>query len=297
MRVSQLNTTREVLHQMEALNRKQLVLQRKTATGMEVERPSDNPAAAARVIRIDTERQQAMQLRQNLHEAETHLHLGSKNLQAFQDLVTRTREIAALSGGTTGPDKMAAYAKEMEGLTEQAFHLANSTYQGQFLFGGLATDAPPFDATRNGDGLLTAATYQGANETTRIQAGQDFVVATRLDGTQARGLEDVITTFVAVRDALAAGDKEALNGQAGALGAHEDALVFSQAGLNGDLTRIEWTRLREDERFLALGEDRGRVADADLAQVITQLNQASVAYQAALQTSTMFLNHSLLNFI
>lgn len=297
MRVSQLNTTAEIISQIEGLNRKQLQLQQKVATGLEVQRPSDDPVAASEVIKIDSERKTSIQFRKNLEEANSLLLIGSENLQAFHDLVSRAREIVSLSGGTANDERMIAYSEEMEGLVEQAYNMVNSTYRGSSLFGGQATDMKPFSDTRDPDGKLTGVSYNGATATTGLQVAKDFSINTRLGGDDAAGFSTIIDNLIAARDALSNTDRSALSAADSGLGGAEDQILLSQADLNGDLARVEWIRSREDDRFLTLQESRSRAADADLAEVITQLNQAGVAYQAALQTSTLIMNQSLLNFL
>lgn len=297
MRVSQLNTTNEVISQIDRLNRRQLVLQQKVATGLEIQRPSDNPASASSVVKIDTERRAAIQLRKNLQEAESTLQVGTRNLEAFQDLITRSREIIALSGGASSPERMQTYAREIEGIVEQAVNLGNTSYRGKSLFGGQAIDSPPFSSLRDANGRITSVSYLGSSDATTLQIGADFAVDTRLPGSSAAGFVPIIEGLIQVRDALFAADPDALRLAQDPLAAGEDHVLLAQAELNGDLARIEWIRLREDNRFLTLEEDRSLAADADLAEVITQLNQAGVAYQAALQTSAQLLSTSLLNFL
>lgn len=297
MRVSQLNTTQEIISQVESLNRRQLLLQQKVATGLDVRRPSDDPAAAAEVVRIDAERMASIQFRKNLQEGESVLRVGSENLRAFHNLVSRAREIIALSGGTSSDEKMLAYSQEMEGLVEQAFSTLNATYRGKSLFGGQATDRQPFEGTRDAAGKLTAVNYVGAPDTTSSRVAGDFSIDTRLGGTEAGGFTSILSDLISARDALQATDRPALNTIDPRLTGAEDEILVAQADLNGNLARVEWIRARENERFLTLQESRSEAADADLSETITQLNQASVAYQAALQTSTLVLNQSLLNFL
>ncbi len=297
MRVSQLNTSNAIIQQIESLNRRQLLLQRKTATGLEVEKPSDNPTAAAETVRIDAERRNAIQYRKNLQEAESTLQIGSEHLGALHDLLIRAREIIALAGGASSDEKMQAYAREMEGLAEQAFDSVNASFRGKSLFGGQAVDAPPFDESRDAGGKLTGVTYNGSANATILKIAPDFTIASRLTGGEAAHLSGVLDDLIAVRDALDNGDRNALQATDAGLSRAEDRIIVSQADLNGDLARIEWIRTRENERFLNLQESRSAAVDADLAETITQLNQASVAYRAALQTSTLVLNQSLLNFL
>ena len=89
---------------------------------------------------------------------------GTNGLKAISD---RASEIATLADGTTSPTQLQAYATEVGQLIQQALQLANTQDQGNYIFGGTTTGAPPFAATTDSSGNVTAVTYQGNTDTRR----------------------------------------------------------------------------------------------------------------------------------
>ena len=132
--------------------------QEKLGTGLRVNRPSDDPIAAAqaerdrvRITRIEVD-QRALEVQRNaLSGAESALGDATEMVRKIRELV-----IAAGNPGYSAKDRT-SLAAQMTSLREQLFTLANrADNNGVPLFGGLGSGAAPFfDA---GTGVLYQAT-------------------------------------------------------------------------------------------------------------------------------------------
>src|SRR5581483_9261401 len=75
---------------------------------------------------------------------------------------------------------------------------------GQYIFGGTATQTPPFAVTaQNANGRPTAIAYQGAAERARALVGPGQTVDTQYTGSQVfQSAGDVFQSLIALRDTL-----------------------------------------------------------------------------------------------
>jgi flagellar hook-associated protein 3 FlgL len=78
---------------------------------------------------------------------------------------------------------------------------------------------------------------------------------------------------------------------------NENELVSALAEHGGIQTRIEATQVAQRDRGDDLDKLVSGEADADLPTTIVKLNQAQLAYQAALQSAASIMKVSLLDYI
>ena len=103
--------------------------------------------------------------------------------------------------------------------------------------------------------------------------------------------------MISLRDALTSGDTNAMN-TANTTLSGSDAVITNAVADNGAVQariQAEQTQLQSESTqtdTLISGD-----TNADLPSTIVKLNQAQVAYQAALQTSASVMQMSLLNYI
>jgi flagellar hook-associated protein 3 FlgL len=108
---------------------------------------------------------------------------------------------------------------------------------------------------------------------------------------------DSVNNLVALRDALTANDRTAVAAAQDDLIDDENSLVSSIAELGGIQTRIEASQSQLKDRATNLASLVSDEVDADLPTTIVKLNQATTAYQAALQSGAKIMQLSLLDYI
>src|SRR5213075_1944939 len=104
------------------------------------------------------------------------------------------------ANGTLSDADRAAIAGELTSIRQQLMSLANTSYQGEFVFSGTSTAQPfvadPFSAS--------AVTYQGNTGTNSVAVGQGYSLQVKLPGSQLftapgadmfQGLTDVINAL------------------------------------------------------------------------------------------------------
>jgi flagellar hook-associated protein 3 FlgL len=310
MRVTGNTFSAGLIDQLNKLVDRQSRLQNQVATGQRIQYPEDDPAAVNRVLAAQSESKALSQYQRNidnLHDLATASYSAIKGIKNVSD---RAGEIAVSGDGTKSAADLKSLANEVTLMIQQAAQLANSQNQGDYLFAGTATGNPPFKVNTDANGWVTSVTYQGNDQTTESEISQNNLVAGKVPGQNASGTgtqglladsrtgADLFKHLIDLQNHLRDGDTNAIaNTDRANLAKDEDNLIYHYSANGALQAQLEATSKIITDRKLDLTEAVSRDADADLATTITHLNQTQVAYQAALQTGSMLLNNSLLNYL
>ncbi|MEM8724922.1 MAG: flagellar biosynthesis protein FlgL [Pseudomonadota bacterium] len=288
------------LGQMTALRGSIETLQTQIATGQQLTRASQDPAAAARLRAItrseglrEIEEENAIKLSQDLTSAAT-------ELEGISEIISRARELAAQAGSdTNGPSAREAIAAELEQLSEELFTRANGlTLTDEPLFSGTA-GAPAY--IRAADGTVT---YNGNNDQGAVPVAPGTEIERGVTGPQVFEFDvggTPTNTF-----ALLSGLASALRGGAPDPGAAaRDALTGLDAALDASTrnqtvigTRLAWVEVVQQnqfERSIATAEERSEIGDTDVGDTIARLQQTLTALEATQTTFTRVSSLTLFN--
>lgn len=297
MRVPTNSTSESVISQIQRLAARQSQLQTQLATGQKLFVASDDPAAAGRVMTLQTERAQLKQFQSNASRALEVSQATFAGLKSLKDISDRAGELATLGAGITSPDAFRAYAAEVNQLLEQAVQVGNSKFRDDSLFAGTAVDADAFTVTRDVSGDITAVAYAGNANQASIQVSDTSSLTPSSTPATNTGIRDFINGLVALRDAMLAGDASAVTAARPALDTAENLLVDSLAQHGAVQLRIEVSQTQQQTRADDIEKLISSEADADLPETVVRLSQTSTAYEAALSSTTKILQLSLLDYL
>jgi flagellar hook-associated protein 3 FlgL len=121
-------------------------IQQQVDTGKRVLTASDDPIAAARILRLDSGQARIDQYQKNLNGAEGSLAAEDTQLEAVTNLLARVRELTVQAGDATlvQSDRQ-AIAAEVSTRLQELVALANSRNDaGEYIFGGNKGQTAPF---------------------------------------------------------------------------------------------------------------------------------------------------------
>jgi len=297
MRITSNSFPTSLITQLQQLTSKVSTLQNQAATGQRVSQPSDDPAAAVRVLNFQAERSRIAQYQRNAQRADDIVNASTAQTRNLLDVSNRAGEVMALATDLLGPEALTAYGIEVNQLVEQALVNANTNFNGEPLFGGTTGNNQPFVAVRDGSGQITAINYTGSAAGAEFQISGNSRISPYTDGTANGQIADFLNSLVALRDSFASGNVPSVKAQAGALETSENNLINLLSGRGALQQRLEIETKQNEARYGDLAVQVSREADADLAQTIVELTQKQNAYQAALMSAGKILDHSLLNYL
>lgn len=148
-------------------------LQNQLSTGKKLNKPSDDPVAAAQVVKLNRELAQTEKFQDNIGVTQRRLELEETVLDSLNNTIDRMRELTLQAGNTTLTDAdRRTIATELRGLTDYAAGLMNTQdSQGEYLFAGSKGFTQPYvkDALGQYD-------YTGDDGQRMIQVAPDLFV-------------------------------------------------------------------------------------------------------------------------
>ncbi len=144
-RVSNLLQSQTSTQQIDSTQQQLLTLQNELSTGKAVNQPSDNPSAAAAILQL----QQLMAARtgwsNNVTAATSQLGEVDSSLNSLTQLLTQAQTIASQNVSSTTPaDQRTSAAAVIDSIYSQAMAIANTQFNGSYLFGGDEGNTPPY---------------------------------------------------------------------------------------------------------------------------------------------------------
>ena len=297
MRISNSSISDSLVSRLQKLNSKQTELQAQISSGQRITVASDDPAAMQRVLGLQADRQHVQQWARNGDRALSVSQASFAGVKELKGVSDRAGEIAVLGVSVTSPEGYRAYSSETNALLEQALQSANTRQAGQHLFGGTQTDTPPFTATRDAGGNITAVSYAGTASAAQFQVSDGTTLTPQTDGATNRKFADFMNTLVSLRDALGAQNVPGIQTAQTGLANSETDLLVTLSDIGATQTRLESSKGVNGSQFADLQQLSSAETDVDFAQTIVKLTQAQTAYQAALQSGAQTLQHSLLDYV
>jgi len=144
-------------------------LQEQAATGSRINRASDDPSAAYRVLGLNSQERTLDgymdTIGQTMSTLEMSLAIIGGMISALADAKVQVSQVAS---GIYGDEGRATVAEGIDSILEQMVSLANTQHMNEYLFGGGATGSLPYSVTRT-DGKITSVTYQGSYEDRQVE--------------------------------------------------------------------------------------------------------------------------------
>ena len=161
MRIS---TTQIYTQGIEAFQRQQVKLaklQQQISSGVRLGKPSDDPAAASRMLQMEQSVSLTLQYQVNIGLAEQRLEREETALASIETLLFRVRELTIQAGdGALDFNGLAAIGQEIGQRREELLALANTRdNNGDFLFAGYQNGTRPFVERRVGS--ISEVVYNG----------------------------------------------------------------------------------------------------------------------------------------
>ncbi len=143
-------------------------LQEQASTGNRVNRGSDSPSEAYRILGLNTQDRSLEGYKETITTLIGTLEISSTIIEDMTSELADTRTLLTqIVGGVQDAEGQKRIAEKINSTLEQVVSLANTKHANQYLFGGNNTGAPPYVVEREG-GYIASVTYQGSDETRRI---------------------------------------------------------------------------------------------------------------------------------
>ncbi|AOY87926.1 flagellar hook-associated protein 3 [Marinobacter salinus] len=139
------------INRLQELNSSLNNTQQQISTGKRVNKPSDDPVAAARILKLDQELARVETYQRNVDLADNRLNQEESALESSVDIIQRVRELTVQAGnGSLAPNDRRSIASELKERLGQLANVANTRdASGEYIFSGFQGSVQAFqqDAT------------------------------------------------------------------------------------------------------------------------------------------------------
>jgi len=334
MKVTDNSTYRLMNTNLDRITNDLLVLRNQGATGLKLNKPSDDPGAIRPVLTTRT------QLQQNERYLETMGHAGDKMastdgyLDQVENVMVRVKEIAINSvNGAMSQEDMTTFADEIAEMKNELLDSANAVIDGKYIFAGFQEDTKPFTENLTYDPALydinNSTTwpylYNGDPNATELEITPGEYMEVNLTGNELflgisndvmklppvpgpgyasdPGRIDIFGVLTRTEEAIRAGNIDDITGPGGSIQSQVTNLEIAanqNRGLRSSLgikaRRVDSAEIQQEDAKIDLEQILSRYQDADMIEVFNDIVQKETAFEAALNITARVSDISILDY-
>jgi len=293
MRVTNRMTFDQAQAQMMAARDRALQAQQQVTTGMRVDHPGDDPAAAGVMVSQGIAIQRLDSIDKTTSSAQGEVQTADGALQNVSTLLARAQQLAVQLGSDTySAAERSAGANEINSISSQIVQLMNTQVAGRYIFGGTKDSAPPFDASGN---------YQGDANVRQIEVAPGLLQASSIRADVAMkgvgGGVDVFGALAAVSTALSSNDGAGVRSAIGALGTSTDQVSAALTSTGGILSAFDSAQQLGSVAKDSAQKVLSAQSEADIFEATSNLTMAQQSLQASLAVTAQSFGVSLLDYL
>ena len=292
MRVSNIGTSTNAILGLQYASKALEDAQQRAQSGRRVERASDDPNAASSIMSSDSSLRALDQYQRNINSATVRSNTEEEILDRLSTMLERAKQIGIQEGNGSASAQTRLVAKaEVDQILAFAVQLANTKFEGEYLFGGdqsgtmpITQSTPPFSTT--------PPTGQR-----RAEISENLVVNVNHNASQLFLSSSVLASLDQLSTALGANDQLAVMNSINTI----DTGLLSVQNFLGDVGAQSNQLESTTQNIIALNATlrvfKSNLQDVDLEEAVTTLVSKQNAYQSALLATSKVLTLSLADYI
>ena len=251
------------------------------ASGQKLNSLSDDPAAAASLVNLRMQSSSDTQYLQNISSLTGSLNVADSALSSVVEALTTAQSVGVEgTNPTLNASNRQALAQQIQGIQQEVIGLANSSYNGEYLFSGTAATTQPYVADPSSP---SGVTYKGNDSANSVEISEGEAMPTSLPGSQlfSNATTNVFQSLQDLSSALATnGD---INGATTEVQNALNYVSTQQTFYGNSVDRLNnaKTFLTQEQTQLTTAESNS--LDADMATAVTDLSQTETTQQALAQ--------------
>jgi flagellar hook-associated protein 3 FlgL len=284
----------DLLAALEQLQQQQTNATLELGTGSSINKPSDNPAGAAQLIKINNLSSQVDSFQLSIGSISGQFSTADSTLSSVVTVLQRAISLGVEgANGTLSDADRAAVAAEVTGIQSQLLSLANTSYQGQYIFAGTANTQPFIVDPTQGSGVR----YVGNTGTNSVAIGNGYQLQVNLPGSQIfTGTGGNI--FLAINDLITSLNSNTGIGAAVTELGNAFSYVTGQRVFYGNaLNQTQSQQTYLSSETVSLSQQLNEIGAANIADVASQLANDQTAQTATLEAIGKTPQSSLFDYL
>jgi len=291
------NFTPEILTELYISQSQEQTTLEQMSTGHLINMPSDNPAGAATLVENMAQQNSTDQFVQNTNTVEGLLQTADSTLSSLVEALNQAISLGVQGGSSTaGQQNQQQIAQQVQGIQAQVLQLANTSYEGNYIFAGTDTTTVPFTANSSApDGV----TYNGNNNTNTVEIAEGRTVPINVPGSQIfQGSGgDVMGSLQQLVTALQSGNITSIDNATTQLGTALNYVSQQRVFYGNVMDQLTSNQSVLQQEQVNLQSQQNSVDGVNMAQAATNLSQEQVTQNATLAALAKVIPVTLLNYL
>jgi flagellar hook-associated protein 3 FlgL len=274
-------------------------LQEQSSSGLAINKPSDDPAGTAAVMKVRAQQRANTQYSTNLDDANTWLTTVDSTLTSSENLVRQAIDLTTQGANTGALSASArnALATQLDGVRADLLNQANTKYLGRSVFAGTSDAPAAFDATGAFSGTAGTSVQRRISGTETVAVSADGSAAFGAGTSGSPSLFQTIDAIsAALKDTTGASDS-AITAGLTALQSGLTQMSSTHATVGANYARVTAAKTSNADDAVTLETQRSGIEDADTTKVLLDLKTQELAYQTTLQVTAQSIQSTLMSFL
>ncbi|MGA2849014.1 MAG: flagellar hook-associated protein 3 [Terracidiphilus sp.] len=256
------------------------------SSGVSITSLSQNPVAAGENVLLLNQIQQDDSFTQSSSMVSSQLQVADSTLGSVVSQLTQAVSLAtSANNGTMNASDVQSVGNQISGILDEVQSLANTSYQGQYIFAGGQTSTPPF-TTSNATSPATTS-YNGDNDVNYLETPDGQKIQLNVPGNQIFSGAGTNSVFGALNNLVADYSSGTVNttqavSDTQALGTALNYVSQQRVVIDGSITQLGAASDAVSSQQTQLTTAQTNLMQADVATVSTQLS-LSETQQTALE--------------
>ena len=267
----------DVQRNLASLRSRYATLSDQVSTGRKVLAPSDDPVAAARLMRVNARASRTADYQNTIKAVRADIESSEGNLAQASQLMVRAHELAVQGANDSlSANDRAALAIEVGALQEQLVSTANARGQRGYLFSGSQVATPA---------LSGAGAYQGDTNEHEVEISPGVRTRVSVTGSEAftaAGGVDAFQTLENLRQSLLANDAGQIAANLPDIETSRSQIVRVQGQAGLIMNRLDTADEALGVTAFELAKEDSEVGDVDPFSAISELTQLSTTLEQAI---------------
>jgi flagellar hook-associated protein 3 FlgL len=270
-----------------ALDLTQVTQQQLTAelsSGVRVNSLSQDPLASGENVLLLNQMQQDDNFTQSSSLVQGQMQVADSALGGVVSQLTQAISLAtSANNGTMNPSNIKSVANELSGIRNEVLSLANTNYQGQYIFSGGQSSTAPFSINTTSSPAVT--TYSGDHDVNYLETPNGQKIQLNVPGDQIFAGAGTNSVFGALNNLIADYSTGTVNttqavADTTALSTALNYVSQQRVGVDTSLNQLTAASNAVSSEKTQLTVAQTNLMQADVAQVSTQLATAATQQTA-----------------
>jgi flagellar hook-associated protein 3 FlgL len=291
-------TTHDINQKKEDLDR----LTTMASCGSRILKQADDPLAWSQAMDFRQTIRQIDTFQKNIDFAVGWSQATDNALNKVTDLMERAKQLAIQAISTPSTEKRQAQTQELNQIIEEAVNLANSQYRDQYVFSGRLFSISPFTVTKDASGeVQSISSYQGDTQDLEVRVGNGVRQTVNLNGQDVFGDPSnntgILYELLQLKNTVRDGNITAIQQQEAAIDNSYQNLQRQSAIVGTRQEALDEKKSLLDSIKIDDQSQLSDIADSDMAEVISQLQQKQTVFQAVLRVTGMLADLNLTHYL